>query len=57
MTASKPKAWRPPSEEAGVGMLDDGSLNVVTPAEYERRVLERNAEEALDNEPAAEVMK
>ena len=35
-------------DSPGVGMLDDGKLNVVTPEEHQRRAAERNAEEMLD---------
>lgn len=40
------------TDSYGVGMLADGTLNVVTPDEYVRRVAERNAEEALFEQDA-----
>lgn len=60
-TAPKPKPKAKAEEREpdtfGVGQLADGSLNIVTPTEYAKRVAERNAEEALwesDREEEAE---
>lgn len=50
MTDAPQKPWRPSSDEPGVGMLDDGKLNVVTPQQHAQAVLERNAQEAADAE-------
>lgn len=44
------KDWCPASEEPGVGMLDDGKLNVVTPEQHAQRAMERDAEEAIEDE-------
>lgn len=49
----KPKAAEPEGrgpDTFGIGMLEDGTLNVVTPAQYAERVAERNAEETIFNE-------
>jgi hypothetical protein len=43
--------FRPESEETfGIGMKADGTLNVLTPEQYQKALLERRASEALDDE-------
>ena len=41
---------RPAVDPFGVGFLADGKLDVVTPAQHAQRVIEREAEEAVDDQ-------
>ena len=39
---------RPIEQETGIGMLDDGKLNVLTEEQYQKAVIERNVDEATE---------
>jgi hypothetical protein len=41
-------------DDVGVGMLNDGKLNIVPPGEVDKRIAERNAEEAVDDDEPEE---
>lgn len=39
---------RPIDQESGVGVLDNGTLNVLTEEQYAKAVIQRNVDEATD---------